>query len=413
MGVLALALAGCAQTYQPSPEEENTEPQAQEETGPITIGAVYPLTGNGAAYGIPMQQVIKIAVDKVNRDGGINGRNLEVVWEDGKCLGDAAAAASQKLIGVDKVQLILGGFCSSETLGIAPIAEQSKVVLFSTGSSSPDITNAGDYVFRNYPSDASQGKILADIALQMGLKKAGMLTEENDYTIGISKVFRATFEAAGGTVTEETFLPDATDIRTQILKLKDAKVDLVFVNPQTPTIADLILKQLQEQKVTAKLFANDVTLGWQESLTRYKDFVEGMIGAEASYNKEHPDFVALVNEYKTLTGEADIKYPAYSATTYDGVMIVVEGLKAYGNNAEALKNFLYSIKDREGLAGKLTIDENGDPLVGHKAEIVKDGKVEPYVSPVAEAPGAESSAEKVAEPEPSTETPSETPEEQK
>ncbi|MBI2463592.1 ABC transporter substrate-binding protein [Candidatus Peregrinibacteria bacterium] len=391
-GVLVLALAGCAQKTQTgdetskliNPDGTSKDTAPKEETGSIKVGAVFPLTGEGAAYGVPMQQVIQIALAKVNSNGGINGRNLEFVWEDGKCNGNDSAAAAQKLISIDQVKIILGGFCSSETLGIAPIAEQSKVVVLSSGSSSPDITNAGDYIFRNYPSDSSQGKIIAQIAFEMGLKKAGLLTEQNDYTFGISKVFKSTFEANGGTVIEQTFLPTDSDFKTQILKLKSEKVDMIFINPQTPTKGDLLLKQLQEQGLKAQLFANDVVMGWTESLTRYKDYVEGMIGAEASYQKDSAEFLELAAKYKEATGKPDLDYAAYSSTTYDAVMIIAEGLKQVGNDAEAFKAFLYGIKNREGLAGTLTIDANGDPLSGHKPEIVKNGKTEPYVSTIAQ-----------------------------
>ncbi len=377
----AVIVTGCFRTGDLYTKKEE-EPLAQ---GPLKVGVILPLTGNAASYGIPMRHVAEIALSKVNAQGGVSGRPLEFIWEDGKCEGPTAAAAAQKLIDIDKVRVILGGFCSSETLAIAPIAEQAKVIVFSSGSSSPDITNSGDYIFRNYPSDASQGVILGTLASQMGLKKAGLLTEQNDYTVGISTVFRSTFEASGGTVVEETFLPEDKDFRTQILKLKSENVDMIFINPQTPVLADQILRQMQEQNITLTLFANDVVLGWQEGITRYKDYVEGMIGAQISYVKDHPEFIALVDEYKNRTGEAEIAYPTYSATTYDAVMILAEALRTVGEDPGMIKNYLYGIKDRDGVSGSLTIDKNGDPETGHRAEIVRGGVTVPYTSETSEA----------------------------
>ena len=106
------------------------------EAGPIMIGFIGPLTGDAAAYGEPERDVVALAVEEINAAGGINGRQISVIYEDGKCDGTASASAAQKLVNVDKVKVIIGGFCSGETLGAAPIAEQNKVILISPSSTS-------------------------------------------------------------------------------------------------------------------------------------------------------------------------------------------------------------------------------------------------------------------------------------
>lgn len=377
LSLLSLLLVAC--TGQQEPEEAQV----------VTIGGILPLTGDGAAYGVPMQKVAMIAVEKVNRDGGINGKELKVLWEDGKCNGKDAASAAQKLININKVQVIFGGFCSSETLGIAPIAEAAKVVVLSTGSSSPDVSTAGDFIFRNYPSDSSQGKILAGIADTMGLKKVAMLTEENDYTVGIEKSFKESYK---GEIVSENFLPTDSDFKTQIVKLKGTNPDAIFVNPQTPAKADLIIKQLQELGVgEIQLFGNDVVMGAADILMQYPEFVEGMIGAEASYEAENADYVAMRDAYIKATGEKEVPYPSYAATTYDGIILLADGFRKGatekgGMEAGALRDWLYTVKDWAGTSGKLTIDQNGDPMSGHKPKIVKEGKTVMYEAAGATAP---------------------------
>ena len=111
-----------------------------------------PLSGDGASYGIMGQNVVNLRVEEINKAGGINGRNLEIIWEDGTCNPKDASMAAQKLINIDNVSIIFGGFCSGETLGAAPITEKKKVILFSGVSSSPEITNAGDFVCRTAQS---------------------------------------------------------------------------------------------------------------------------------------------------------------------------------------------------------------------------------------------------------------------
>lgn len=375
ISVLSLIFAGCLRTG----DLYSNIDQVPSDEESIKIGAVLPLSGEWASYGIPIQVVAQIAADTVNGEGGIDGQPLEFIWEDGKCDGKDAAIAAQKLVNVDKVKIILGGFCSSETLGLSPIVERAKVVSLSSGSSSPDVTNAGDYVFRNYPSDASQGIIIADLAADLELTKVGMLTEESDYTAAIEKGFKDGFESRGGVVIAESVLLTDTDFKTQIVKIMSEGIDGLMVNAETPAIFDLLLKQLQEIGIgNVQLFGNDVLLGWPEGLSRHPELTEGMIGAEASYEKDDPLFVALVSEYEKRTGKQELDFPTYSAATYDAVMLIAEGLSRVGNNADALRDFLYGIKNRMGLAGLLTIDQNGDPLSGHKPKIVRSGRPQPY-----------------------------------
>ena len=123
----------------------------------IRIGSVGPLTSDLAYIGENMKAAVELASDEINSAGGIKGKKIEIIYEDGKCDPKEAANAANKLINIDKVTAIIGGLCSSETLAMAPLAEKSKVILLSAGSTNPGITNAGDYIFRNVPSDSFQG----------------------------------------------------------------------------------------------------------------------------------------------------------------------------------------------------------------------------------------------------------------
>ena len=107
-------------------------------TDPTKIGFIGPLTGDAAVYGELLRNVIQLAVNEINAAGGIGGRQIEMIYEDGKCNGKDGANAMQKLVNVDQVKIVIGGFCSSESLAAAPIAMNNKVLLFSPGSSSPE-----------------------------------------------------------------------------------------------------------------------------------------------------------------------------------------------------------------------------------------------------------------------------------
>ena len=101
------------------------------------------LTGVAESYGIPLQQAKLLAVEEINAAGGINGRELQIIFEDSKCAAADAITAYNKLTDVDGVKIILGTTCSGAMLGAAPLAEADGVIMLSASATSPDIAGAG------------------------------------------------------------------------------------------------------------------------------------------------------------------------------------------------------------------------------------------------------------------------------
>ncbi|MBI2453739.1 ABC transporter substrate-binding protein [Candidatus Peregrinibacteria bacterium] len=384
LGLLA-ALTGCAEIYDGSGGSAGTssaKASVKELKGePVKIGVLLPLSGEGASYGIPAQRVDQIATKIINEQGGIGGRPLELVFEDGKCDSTEANKAIGALVSVRQVKFVHGGFCSSETLAAAPIAEENKVILISSASSNPKISQAGDFIFRNYPSDSAQGQALADYAKKKGYKAVGIITEEQPYTEGIADAFTGVFTQSGGKVQVEKYASNASDFRTQITKLQVFKAEAFFVNPQTPAKADLVVKQLIEAGVKGPYILNDVALGaTKEVIEKYKAAVEGSVGAEVPYDKNHPELVKLKEEYKKLSNGEEVPYLSYMAPTYDALFILKEAIEKEGDDPVKVKNYLYTVKGRKGLAGTLSFDANGDPTSDyrHALRMVKNGVVENY-----------------------------------
>ena len=124
------------------------EKKVEEATGePIVIGSILRLT-LGASDGIPAKRGIEFAVEEINAAGGINGRPLEVIYEDSKDDATHSVNAATKLISVDKVPVIIGPMMSGNTLAVAPIAEENGIVLISPNATSPKVTDAGDFIYR-------------------------------------------------------------------------------------------------------------------------------------------------------------------------------------------------------------------------------------------------------------------------
>lgn len=377
---LVVIWAGYALFKRSAPAGEETKkgspaPVVQENKEPIKMGVILPLTGDAAAYGEPMRNIMELARTEINAAGGVNGSDLELIYEDGKCAGKDGTSAMQKLVNVDKVQVVLGGFCSGETIPAAKIANEKKVLLFSGGASSPDLTMAGPFFFRNYPSDTSQGQVLADVAFnKKNWKKAAIIQEQTDYALGFRKAFEEKYKALGGTVVLETFTTEAKDLRSSLTKLKGSNSDVLVISTQTPATAERVLKQLNDLNWKPSLIGIDV-IPSSNIPKNNPELVEGLIGAEFTPDITTPKAKAFLDAYKAKYNK-DLEYISYAMTIYDAVYMLKQAITEAGNDGTKVMEWLNKTKGWEGVSGIVEFDENGDRKAGHSPEVVKDGKVE-------------------------------------
>src|SRR3989344_1235965 len=384
LGVVAWAGYALLGSQPAMPVEEEVVPVA---VAPIKVGVIAPLTGEAATYGEPMRNVIEIAINEINAQGGVNGAQLIPIYEDDKCTGEGGASATQKLVNVDGVKIIIGSACSGATLAAVPVAEAGQVALFSPAASSPDLTGKSRFFSRDYPSDSSQGIVLADAAYTIKKwKKVAVIQEQKDYPLGIFKAFEAQFKSLGGTVVREEFAPSATDFRSILAKLKAAKPDALFIIVQASPSADRILKQFADLKWKMPLIVNDIVPGDVEIVKNQAKVLEGAISAEFPVG-DNDKLKTLAASYKAKYG-IDVPYMSYGQTEYDAVYIVRDALMGIGNDGAKIADWLKGVTNWQGASGSVTICADGDRVGGHVLKVIKDGKVELYAMPVAAADAA-------------------------
>ncbi len=342
---------------------------------PIKIGVISPMTGDGAVYGEPYVNILRLAADEINVAGGIDGHDVELIVEDGKCSGASAASAAQKLVNVDKVQIIIGGICSSESLAVIPVAEQSKVIVFSPGSSSPDLTDASKFFVRNYPSDNTQGIVLAKAALERDMKKVAFMQEQTDYAIGIFNSFSGEFENGGGAVVNETYVSETSDFRSQLNKLKAENPDALFLDVQTPAAAQRILKQLIELNWKPQIIFSDVASD-PATVASAPTLTEGALSAQYGINPGNTKFESLKSNYTAKFG-GELPFPSYAQTEYDALYLIRDAVEEVGYSGEKVAKWLRGVKNWEGASGLTTIKSNGDRDGGHVLNVVKNGVTVP------------------------------------
>ena len=341
-----------------------SEPPPSAVTGEATvIGAIVPLTGDAASYGIPIQRAVEMAVADINALNGVGGKPLKVQFEDGKCDGKEGAGAAQKLINVSKVKYIIGGVCSGETLGFAPIANQNKVVVISPSATSPDITTkGGPFVFRFSPSDALAGTVAAKYAIKnLGAKTAAIVSEQTDYAQGLRRTFAAEFRKKGRVVVDETFQSSETNFQSIALKVNRAPVDVIYLVPQTPTPGLLLVKQLREQKVSGALLTAEVLIG-RDTVEKNAEDLDGVVGFEAYFDENSDRAKPFLDTYEVRYGEKP-PFPFFMANAYSITYLIKDLIEQNGMNTDKSLQSLVALKGWAGGAlGGVTLDRSGDPV---------------------------------------------------
>ncbi len=339
---------------------------------PIKIGFVGSLSGDSVSYGASVKNSIDLAV----KDLRTQGRLIDIVYEDSKCNGETARAAITKLIDVDKIKIIIGGVCNGETLAMSEIAEKNKVILFSPSASSPDLTGAGTFVFRNIPSDSYGGYVLGEI-LSNQYKDLAIISESTEHAQSLRRSFLEKVSKANVQVSvDEIFSPDTKDFRLIFSKIKNSKAEAIIINSQTEQSGGLLAKGIRGAKITLPMFAHIIPNG-AKFLEIAGKSAEGIVFTDLP-NIDHDNIrvQAFLGDYKKTFGK--INDPEfYMAASYDAVNILVQAIEKVNYDYIKVRDYLYNMAEYDGLLGKYSFDLNGD-VVGVNLILrqIKDGKIE-------------------------------------
>ncbi len=331
---------------------------------PITIGVIQSLTGPGETYGNVALNGIQLAVDEVNEAGGVLGRQIEIIPEDGKCNGTDALTAYTKLVDVDEVPIILGPSCSGEMLGFAERVDGDEVVVFSGLTSNPAISTAGDYIFRNVFSDADVGKRLAEVIIDEGFNEVSVIGEATDYIEGVRAEFVKNYEPLGGSVqTAERYASEETDFSAGLTRVLAGDPPALVVLAQSEFANGTLYKQARELGYEGQMFTVEPGHA-SKVLDIAGDAAEGVIGVLVPQDLEYnPAGAALTQKYIEKHGSISLHY--YIGSSYDSVHIIAACIEEAGSetNTAGIKDCLYAVNSGapySGTIGTYGFDSNGD-----------------------------------------------------
>jgi branched-chain amino acid transport system substrate-binding protein len=344
----------------------------------MKIGLITPLSGDVKTFGESVKNAFEIAVEEANAKGGVGGRKIVTVIVDDRNDPTEASNAANLLINQHRVKAIVGSVTSKTTIPVSDLAQSSRIPTITGTATNPKVTVADgkrkDYMFRSCYTDSFQGTVMAKFA--RGDLRAGtaavLYDASNDYSKGIAEVFREAFTRMEGEVTAyESYGKDDVDFSALLTKVKASKPDVLFL-PDYYNKVGLIAKQAKEQGLEAKLIGPD---GWDSpDLVKVAgDAIEGgYFSNHYSPEDTRPEVVNWVKMYREKFGQTP---DALGTLTYDATNMLVEAIRrANSDDPGKIRDALASLKGFEGVTGKFTMDENGDPIKSAVIIQIRDGK---------------------------------------
>ncbi len=315
-----------------------------QESQPIRLATLTPLTGAGGSYGPPMVKTVRAVIDAVNAAGGIGGQQITLLSEDTETNPDAGVRAARKLIDVDKVAAIMGTWASAVTTAVAPLAWQSKTMLFTT-SGADSITKLphGGYIIRTQPNTELQSTRAAEYLAKSGAKRVFALSAQTPFAVDSYNKLSAILQQNGSQAVGDVIYDAAkTSFRSEIDKALRVKPDMLFLNGYTPDVT-IIMRELYQAGYDGMRFTFGYA-GNAKMLASLPPLVtEGLITFSPSPDIDSPAFAAV----KQILG-TDNPDP-YSCQTYDHAsMSVLAIAKAGQATGQAIHDTIRSICQGDG-----------------------------------------------------------------
>ncbi|MFW6181443.1 MAG: ABC transporter substrate-binding protein [Spirochaetota bacterium] len=380
----------------------------------ITIGALLPLSGDLAVYGQTVQKGVNLAVKQINEAGGPLGMRLKVVFRDSQTDPTALRDGAEKLVNVDKVPAIVGPMIRSDVA--TPVTAPNRVVIISPSNTPTWVTTLDDddYTFRTTASDAIQGKVLGQLAWEVGYRTAAILYINDPYGGGLAESTKEWFEKSGGKVLGmAAYDPGEVAYKMQLNELAKGDPD-VLVLIGYPESGVVVIRQALSAGLFDQFLFPDGMQSEQIITDVGGDHLEGMYGTGpgAAETKSYENYLQA---YRAEYGEKPAT--AYTENAYDGVAVIALAMAAAGKEAlraapgKAIRDNLRTVANSpgeeivagvegfrrafelleqgkainyEGAAGSIDFDEYGDTVTPILVWKIEGGEIVPVQSVIPE-----------------------------
>lgn len=342
---------------------------------PIKIGFFAPLTGNLANFGERFRESVQLFEEQINATGGIEGRKIEVLYEDDRNSPKEAASIAQKFANTPGLVLAIGSFTTTAALAAAPILTEAKIPQISPSSSHPDFPKFSPYQFRQNIRQDKLAPLHAELVLdKLKGKKIAIPFFQDDWGQVTANLTKAAIEAKGGEVVLiEPIAPNARDFRPLVSKIKSLNPDVIFLAVHYQE-ASAFVQQLRQAGVTIPIGAPDPLSNPKFLELAGKD-ADGIL-LYTTFFAEDPRVKGYVDAYKAKYNRTPDQY---SALAYDSIAVGTNAIRDVIKSGKPLtgenvRDALANAPAYEGVTGVTKYDSDREVSKASTYIIVKDGK---------------------------------------
>ena len=374
---------------------DKTEGAASGDT--INIGVLVPYTGELGAYGNYWYNGAKAAVDEMNANGGVLGKQIKIYTEDSESSVEQGIRAAQKLVKANKV-IAIHGTESSVAVAIYPFAKESKVTIANPAGGSTRLDQMGpDYMFRTCPSDNFEGIVVAKMLKDAGFKSVAIMYENDESRASSAAALTKEFEKLGGKVTSVVYAARQTSYLNELKKAFADKPDAFFLAGGQESGATIIKEWYQRGYGGQLIVTADLTV--PEFFTFVSpEAVEGAWGEMPMTDTNLPEYKQFAEIYKKYIGEAPTG--SYESNSYDAMIILGLAMEIAGEasgtaisehykdtsdpNGVVVTSFKQAVEEikkgnkinYQGASGPCDFDKYGNVVGSYVKIIAKNGKWE-------------------------------------
>jgi branched-chain amino acid transport system substrate-binding protein len=324
--------------------------RAQEQK--LRLGVLTPLTGAGSFDGPRMLKAMQAVATEINAAGGLLGRQIELVVEDGETNPEAAVRAAHKLVDVDKVPVIMGTWASAVTTAVAPVCWESKTFL-TTVSGADSITHLPHqgYLIRTQPNNELQATKHAEFIIRHGSKRVFILAIQAPFAEPTRKYLTETLTPKGVTVAGSLIYDkDKTSYRSEVDQALRAKPDLLYLNGYAPDVA-VILRDLYRAGYDGDRFCQSYALTAKSLQELPKEVTQGVYTVQPSADVDSPAYAAAAKRLGIATPDS------YEAQATDWISIVALTIAKAGQaTGTAIRDNVRKITNSDGQKAYTAVD---------------------------------------------------------
>ncbi len=341
-------------------------------SGELRIGGIISMSGAAEPYGVMIKKGMDLAVEELNDAGGVDGRKVVILYKDDSTNIDVGKSSAKELIVKDRVPVIIGPVSSSVSIAVAPLCESYRRVMLSPASSTPKLSGAGIYVFRNYPSDIVEGTFTADFFREQGIEKVIVIAINNEFGNGIKEVFIKQFRSKFREILK-VFSYEENDF-TQFTKIiseaKELNPEAIYLCGYSNDMARL-LQEIKKQKIDALLFC--VSAVNKKMVDTAGQAAEGIMFPQPAFDLEStdPTMVSFIEKFRT---KYSVDPDNFAAHGYDAVKLIAEAIaRVKSTHPDDIRAGLMAINNYEGAAGRTTFDNSGDVVQHPRIFVIHKG----------------------------------------